>query len=97
MINVLLQDWDTPFQIAPFDAIKDEDFAPALDVALEHHQAEIDAIAKMNAPAKKRKAPVKKAAAAKKPAAKAKATKAKTATTKKAPAKRRTTAKKVKA
>ncbi|MEP1964634.1 M3 family metallopeptidase [Tateyamaria sp.] len=45
MTNVLLQDWDTPFQIAPFDAIKDEDFAPALDVALERHRAEIDAIA----------------------------------------------------
>ncbi|MEP1587335.1 MAG: M3 family metallopeptidase [Tateyamaria sp.] len=45
MNNVLLQDWDTPFQIAPFDAIKDEDFAPALDVALERHRAEIDAIA----------------------------------------------------
>ncbi|MEP2892414.1 M3 family metallopeptidase [Tateyamaria sp.] len=45
MTNVLLQDWDTPFQIAPFDAIKDEDFAPALDVALERHRAEIDALA----------------------------------------------------
>ena len=49
MTNVLLQDWDTPFQIAPFDAIKDEDFAPALDVALERHQAEIDAIATSSA------------------------------------------------
>ncbi|MEP1201455.1 M3 family metallopeptidase [Tateyamaria sp.] len=45
MTNVLLQDWDTPFQIAPFDAISDEDFAPALDIALARHRAEIDAIA----------------------------------------------------
>ncbi|WP_299704499.1 M3 family metallopeptidase [uncultured Tateyamaria sp.] len=45
MTNVLLQDWDTPFQIAPFDAISDDDFAPALDIALDAHKAEIDAIA----------------------------------------------------
>ncbi|KIC50085.1 M3 family metallopeptidase [Tateyamaria sp. ANG-S1] len=45
MTNVLLADWDTPFQIAPFDTISDDDFAPALDVALENHKAEIDAIA----------------------------------------------------
>ena len=51
MTNVLLQDWDTPFQIAPFDAISDEDFAPALDIALERHRAEIDAIAGADEPA----------------------------------------------
>ncbi|WP_299044286.1 M3 family metallopeptidase [uncultured Tateyamaria sp.] len=45
MTNVLLQDWNTPFQIAPFDAITDDDFAPALDTALKAHKAEIDAIA----------------------------------------------------
>ncbi|WP_415404522.1 M3 family metallopeptidase [Tateyamaria sp. SN3-11] len=45
MTNVLLQDWDTAFQIAPFDAISDDNFAPALEVALERHRAEIDAIA----------------------------------------------------
>ncbi|WP_299152188.1 M3 family metallopeptidase [uncultured Tateyamaria sp.] len=45
MTNVLLQDWDTAFQIAPFDRISDADFAPALDVALANHRAEIDAIA----------------------------------------------------
>ena len=45
MTNVLLSDWDTPFQIAPFDAISDDDFAPALDIALDTHKAEIDAIA----------------------------------------------------
>jgi peptidyl-dipeptidase Dcp len=45
MTNPLLQDWDTPFRIAPFDAISDEDFAPALERALAEHNAEIDAIA----------------------------------------------------
>ena len=51
MTNVLLQDWDTPFQIAPFDTISDEDFAPALDIALARHRDEIDAIAGADAPA----------------------------------------------
>ena len=45
MTNPLLQDWTTPFEIAPFAAISDEDFAPALEVALEDHRSEIDAIA----------------------------------------------------
>ncbi len=45
MTNPILSDWQTPFQIAPFDMISDEDFAPALDEALIAHQAEIDAIA----------------------------------------------------
>ncbi|WP_299367528.1 M3 family metallopeptidase [uncultured Tateyamaria sp.] len=51
MTNILLQDWDTPFQIAPFDQISDDDFAPALDTALANHRAEIDAIASNPAPA----------------------------------------------
>ena len=37
MTNPLLADWDTPFRIAPFDAISDEDFAPAFDSALQEH------------------------------------------------------------
>ncbi|ABG30852.1 M3 family peptidase [Roseobacter denitrificans] len=45
MTNPLLQDWATPFQIAPFDVISDADFAPALDTALAAHRSEIDAIA----------------------------------------------------
>ena len=44
MTNPLLQDWNTPFELAPFDAISDADFAPALDVALAAHEAEIAAI-----------------------------------------------------
>ena len=38
MTNPLLQDWDTPFQIAPFDKISDDDFAPTLDEALQTHR-----------------------------------------------------------
>ena len=45
MTNPLLAAWDTDFQIAPFDQISDEDFAPALDRALEAHKAEIAGIA----------------------------------------------------
>ncbi|WP_299503417.1 M3 family metallopeptidase [uncultured Roseobacter sp.] len=51
MTNPLLQDWKTPFQIAPFDQIKDEDFAPAMEEALAQHRAEIDAIAGSDEPA----------------------------------------------
>ncbi|MEO9651944.1 MAG: M3 family metallopeptidase [Roseobacter sp.] len=45
MTNPLLQDWDTPFKIAPFNDISDDDFAPALDLALSAHKTEIDTIA----------------------------------------------------
>lgn len=45
MTNPLLPRWDTPFQIAPFGAISDDDFAPALDQALIAHNAQIAAIA----------------------------------------------------
>lgn len=45
MTNPLLQDWTTPFGIAPFDQIADTDFAPALEEALSAHLTEIAAIA----------------------------------------------------
>ena len=45
MTNPLLAEWDTPFGIAPFDRISDDDFAPALQEALAAHRAEIEAIA----------------------------------------------------
>ncbi|PRZ47518.1 M3 family metallopeptidase [Tritonibacter scottomollicae] len=45
MTNPLLADWQTPFGIAPFDQISDDDFAPALEQALAAHGAQIDAIA----------------------------------------------------
>jgi len=44
MSNPILSDWNTPFQIAPFDAISDDDFAPALELALTAHRDEIAAI-----------------------------------------------------
>ena len=51
MTNQLLQDWKTPFGIAPFDEIADNDFSPALESALSEHTKEIDAIANnVNAP-----------------------------------------------
>lgn len=45
MTNPLLADWQTPFGIAPFDQISDDDFAPALEQALAAHGAQIEAIA----------------------------------------------------
>jgi peptidyl-dipeptidase Dcp len=45
MTNPLLQDWDTPFALPPFDRIEDAHFAPALDTALEEGRAAIRAIA----------------------------------------------------
>ncbi len=45
MTNPLLADWSTPFGLAPFSEISDDDFAPALDAALSAHKAQIDAIA----------------------------------------------------
>ncbi len=45
MTNPLLANWSTPFGIAPFADISDDDFAPALEQALAAHTAEIEAIA----------------------------------------------------
>jgi len=45
MTNPLLSHWDTPFEIAPFGSISDEDFAPALEEALAAHNAQIESIA----------------------------------------------------
>lgn len=45
MTNPLLSVWDTPFALPPFAAIRDEDFAPAFDVALAEARAAIAAIA----------------------------------------------------
>ena len=51
MTNPLLAEWTTPFGIAPFNDISDDDFAPALEEALAAHNAEIDAIAGADEPA----------------------------------------------
>ncbi|QEW18860.1 Peptidyl-dipeptidase dcp [Marinibacterium anthonyi] len=45
MSNPILATWTTPFDLAPFDAIFDDDFAPALDEALAAHNVEIARIA----------------------------------------------------
>lgn len=45
MTNPILSDWTTPFEIAPFAQISDDDFAPALDQAMQAHNAQIEAIA----------------------------------------------------
>ncbi|MFU8833945.1 MAG: M3 family metallopeptidase [Roseovarius sp.] len=45
MSNPLLAEWDTPFGLAPFDQVRDEDFAPAFEAAMKEARAEIEAIA----------------------------------------------------
>lgn len=50
-MNPLLKNWTTPFGIAPFDQISDDDFAPALEEALAVHKSEMDAIANNSDPA----------------------------------------------
>ncbi|WP_375691908.1 M3 family metallopeptidase [Pseudooceanicola sp. LIPI14-2-Ac024] len=45
MTNPLLSDWNGPHGLAPFDQVSDADFAPALEIALAEHKAEVDAIA----------------------------------------------------
>lgn len=43
--NPLLQPWIAPFDLPPFAEIQPEHFAPAFEIALAEHCAEIDAIA----------------------------------------------------
>ena len=45
MTNPLLESWDTPHEIAPFDRIEDAHFAPGFEIALTEARAEIAAIA----------------------------------------------------
>jgi peptidyl-dipeptidase Dcp len=45
MNNVLLQDWETPYGLPPFDRIADEDFSPALEAALAAARTAVMAIA----------------------------------------------------
>ncbi|MGH1413902.1 MAG: M3 family metallopeptidase [Pelagimonas sp.] len=44
MTNPLLQNWDTPFGLPPFNDISDADFAPAFDAAMEQDLAEVQQI-----------------------------------------------------
>ncbi|MHC4324784.1 MAG: M3 family metallopeptidase, partial [Planctomycetota bacterium] len=43
--NIMLKEWNTPFQTPPFDEIKDEHFMPAFLEAMEAEKAEVEAIA----------------------------------------------------
>ncbi len=43
-VNPLLEEWDTPYQIPPFEKVKAEHYLPAFKVAMDAHLAEIDAI-----------------------------------------------------
>ncbi|MRU15193.1 M3 family metallopeptidase [Roseovarius sp. A21] len=45
MANPLLENWDGPFKLAPFDEISDEHFEPAFEEALEAAREEVVAIA----------------------------------------------------
>jgi len=45
MTNPLLSDWNTPYQMPPFAAIKDEDFAPAFESAMADARANLEIIA----------------------------------------------------
>ncbi|MDE2093294.1 MAG: M3 family metallopeptidase [Burkholderiales bacterium] len=43
--NPLLQPWNTPHGLPPFEAVRAEHFEPAFEVALAQHRVEVDAIA----------------------------------------------------
>jgi len=42
--NPLLEKWDTPFGVPPFDRISSENYLPAIRAAMQEHDAEVDAI-----------------------------------------------------
>ena len=42
--NPLLSEFNTPFQVPPFDLVSDDHFLPAITVAISDHKAEIDTI-----------------------------------------------------
>ncbi len=44
MTNPLLEDWNMPFGVPPFDKIKSEDYLPAIREAIRLHNQEIDKI-----------------------------------------------------
>ena len=43
--NPLLETWQTPYGLPPFDLVRAEDFSAAFEVALQSHRTEIDALA----------------------------------------------------
>jgi peptidyl-dipeptidase Dcp len=44
-INPLLSDFQTPFEVPPFDLIKNKHFQPAMEEGMRHHNKEIETIA----------------------------------------------------
>ena len=48
--NPLLQDWNGPYGLAPFESIQVEHFEPAFEIAMREHLAEVDAIGNATAP-----------------------------------------------
>ena len=48
--NPFLEEWKTPFQVPPFEQIKNEHYMPAFQAGMLQHQAEIDAIVKESKP-----------------------------------------------
>lgn len=50
MSNPLLEAWDTPHEVPPFDRITEEHYLPAFDAALAEMDREIEAIATSTAP-----------------------------------------------
>src|SRR5690242_15142856 len=49
--NPLLAPWTAPFGLPPFERIRPEHFAPALQEAMRQHRAELDAIGAQSGPA----------------------------------------------
>ena len=50
MDNPLLMAWKTPFQVPPFETIKEEHFLPAIKAAMALQIQEIEAIISADAP-----------------------------------------------
>jgi peptidyl-dipeptidase Dcp len=44
MANPLLEAWETPFEVPPFDRIEPEHFPPAFDEAMARHRHEVEAV-----------------------------------------------------
>ncbi|HZA95718.1 MAG TPA: M3 family metallopeptidase, partial [Burkholderiaceae bacterium] len=49
MTNPLLENWDEPFGLPPFERVRPEHFAPAFEQAMAAHNAEIERIASASA------------------------------------------------
>jgi len=49
--NPLIEAWETPYEVPPFEEIKFEHYKPAFTQAIEEHKKEIDAIAESTQPA----------------------------------------------